>query len=222
METEGESSRRLKELQHQLRRRNSAVEDMVPLLNQFASHLLRRDQAASLDNLSARIIKEVEEALMAENMARSNFNKQKLIAGGIGFAATTLIAASLGKEDALSRGGKSFISAINRAASFGTVLVSIGKGGLPEDVRVLPVSNLARQFNKTELEINKAIREHGHLLMTVDTFSSLTQVAKKGILNGSISLPLTSEKICGALPGIIYNPGSLISITMVATFSNPK
>ena len=57
--------------------------------------------------------------------------------------------------------------------TFGTVMVCVGPKGLPGDVRVISVSELARKSNRLESDITRELREKGDLILSEETFCSL-------------------------------------------------
>jgi len=170
---------------------------------QFASGVSHYDQAVSLDDLKARIIEEVEDARIAEVVARSKFTERKLTRGIMNFATGALVAAITSKENPLLKGAHLFRSALDDKAPFDTVLVAIGQKGLPEDVRVVPLSSLARQSNRSESDIGEALRRRGCLLMTPQTFTTLVDNLRSRVLEGSLYLPVSIESIVGELRGIM-------------------
>ncbi len=66
----------------------------------------------------------------------------------------SIFAATKGRKDAFRIGLKLAISTPSKAVPFDTVLIAVGKGGLPEDLKVAPVSYLARESNKSESEMS--------------------------------------------------------------------
>ena len=203
METAGEFNRRLKELKCQLTRLTAAAEELGPVLDQCAKSVLQHDQAFSLDNLRAGIMREVEDARIKEIVASNQFNKRKLTKGALNFAAGTLFAAIAGQRDPLSRGIRLMQPVLEQNAPFGTVLVAVGKEGLPDDVAVVPLSWLARESKKEEQEIRIALKERGYLLVEPEIFASLTDNLKRRVLDGAVSLPLSIGNITSELPEII-------------------
>lgn len=210
METTGEFNLSLKELQCQLRWQKATVEELGPVLDKCAKGVLRHDQAVSLDDLKVKIMTEADDARMMETVASNEFNKRKLTRGITGFAAGALFAAMAGQSNPLSKGVSILQSALDQKAPFDTVLVAIGKQGLPEDVTVVPLSSLARGSNRSESQIREALQKRGYLVMALQTFAMLIENLKPKVLDGSISLPLSIEKIANKLPGIIRNPRPML------------
>ena len=199
METAGEFNRRLKQLQCQLRRQTAAVEELGRVLVRCAKTVLGRDQAFSLDSLKARIMREVDDARLTEIVASNEFNRRKLTRGILNFAAGALSAAVAGQKDPLSRGAKLILPVLDQKAPFGTVLVAVGKEGLPNDVAVVPLSWLARQSKKGEQEIRDILQESGCLLVEPEAYALFMDNLKRRVLDGSVSLPMSVEQTASEL-----------------------
>jgi len=84
---------------------------------------------------------------------------------------------------------------IGKRRPFGTVLVSIGPKGLPDDVQVVSISELARQSNRQESEVISELREHGHLLFSEEAFSRLIDRLTSDVQEGRLLLPVPTEKL---------------------------
>jgi uncharacterized coiled-coil protein SlyX len=205
MDTADEFSRRLKELQCQLRRQTAVVEELGPVLDQCAKSVLRRDQAVHLHALSTRIMREVDDAQMTEVVASNEFSKRKLRRGALSFAAGALLAAIAGQGDSLSRGARLVQPVLGQKVPFGTVLVAVGKDGLPDDVNVVSLSRLARDSNRSESEISDVLRERGYLLIAPKIFAALVDKLESRVLDGSMSLPVSIGNLSSELPGIMRN-----------------
>ncbi len=81
-------------------------------------------------------------------------------------------------------------SVLSREVPFGTVLITIDKQGIPEGVKVVSISRLARESNISESEVEKSLKHDGCLLMTPKAFAKVLERVDSEILNGSVSLPL--------------------------------
>jgi hypothetical protein len=83
----------------------------------------------------------------------------------------------------------------NKKSPFGTVLVCIGPGGLPDDARVVSVSQLARELNRQESEVINALQERGYLLFDEREFSLLIDRLMAEALEGRLHMPVPKEKL---------------------------
>jgi hypothetical protein len=216
METAGKFNRRLKELQCQLRKLIAAVEELGPVLDLCAKSVVERDQAFSLDNLKARIMREVEDARIREVVASNEFNKRKLTKGALNFAAGALFAAIAGQRDPLSRGARLIQHVLDQKAPFGTVLVAVGKEGLPHDVAVVSLSRLARESGKEEQQVRDTLEELGHLLIEPDMFALLMDNLKRKVLDGSVSLPVSVQMIARELKSTLRGPHRVLKVVKIS------
>lgn len=199
MDTSGEFSRRLKELNCQLRNLTAAAEELGPLLDQCAMKVLQRDQAFVLSNLSTRIMREVEDVRAREVAANDEFNAAKHRRGAITFLGGAVGAALGRQKDPWSRGAELMQPVLDQKAPFGAVMVAIAKEGLPDGVKVVPLSQLARESKKSQQEIRVALEERDCLLMIPETFARLTDNLKAKVMDGSMSLPIGVERIATEL-----------------------
>ena len=71
----------------------------------------------------------------------------------------------------------------------------IGQKGIPEDVKVIPVSRLARESKRSELDIVASLKRNGYLMMTLQVFTQALDKTKSEILDGSLSLPIKISEI---------------------------
>ena len=82
---------------------------------------------------------------------------------------------------------------------YGMVLVSIGPKGLPDDVGVVSVSELARESDREESEVISKLRERGHLLLSEEAFSRLIDRLIADVQEGRLLLPVPAEKLAEIL-----------------------
>ena len=78
---------------------------------------------------------------------------------------------------------------------FGTVMVCVGAKGLPCDVRVISVSELARQSNRLESDVTREMREKGDLILSEETFYSLMDKLTELVREGHLVLPVSKEQV---------------------------
>jgi len=209
METEREFSQKLKDIQCQLRRQRAAIEELGLVLERCASNVTRHDQAVLLDGLKADVMEKVAHTQLVETAAGNAFTKRKLTTAVMSFAVGTFGAAIAGHKNPVFEGAKLFQSALGQESPFGTVLVGVGKKGLPEDVTIVPVSRLARDTNKGEAAVRESLQNRGYLLLVPQAFAALVDSVKSRVLDGSLCLPLSADRIARELPSILQKPESL-------------
>jgi len=129
-----------------------------------------------------------------ESAAQLGSTKGTLLEGGVTFTLSSLYSAAIGRKDALNNGARMAKSVLNREVPFGTVLIAVGKSGLPDDLEIVPVSRLARESNRSELEVETSLKYRGSLLITPDKFAKVLDKVECKILDGSVSLPIENHK----------------------------
>jgi hypothetical protein len=78
---------------------------------------------------------------------------------------------------------------------FGTVMVCVGSKGLPDNIGVISISQLARESNRPQPEIMNKLQDDGYLLFTEEAFSFLIDRLISDIRDGKLHLPLSREKL---------------------------
>jgi len=86
-------------------------------------------------------------------------------------------------------------SVLSKTVPFGTVLIRIGKEGIPEDVKVIPVSRLARESKRSKSDVVASLKRNGYLMMTLQVFTQALDKTKSEILSGSLYLPIKISEI---------------------------
>ncbi len=75
----------------------------------------------------------------------------------------------------------------------GKVVIVVGPGGLPEDLLVVNVSDLAEQEGKTDKEIERALADNGQRLFNLEEFKTFASWLTEEVLCGRASLPYHPE-----------------------------
>jgi hypothetical protein len=172
----------------------SGVESLAALFEQEATRLKRSDQVARLNTLRSSILQKVERARGEEMAARSGYNKARTEISLIQLGAGLVMMISENRTmRAISR--ELLAGSNDRELRYGTVLIRIGLGGVPEDVDVVCISRLARETNREEFAVMNELQKHGHLLFGEKAFSLLIDTLTDEILKGQLNLPLSLEKI---------------------------
>jgi len=185
----------IKALYRQARQQAAALEPLGDIFAQEAKQLFRYDQAVCLRRLKTRVMHEVSNTLEQETTASNAFTKTALVMGAAEFALGGLVAAMFRSRRVFSVGTHLAQSELSKTKPFGTVLVAVGHGGLPNDVEVVSLSRLARESGRLESDIEAALQTSGYLLMTPQTFSNVLDELKCKVLNGSLSLPVAGEQL---------------------------
>ena len=77
----------------------------------------------------------------------------------------------------------------SKTPRLGKVVISVGPEGVPEDLRVVNVSELAEREGRTDGEIERTFAGNGHVLFTIEEFKTLASRLKEEVLCGRAALP---------------------------------
>ena len=179
-----------------------AGEELASALASTANDLTRRDQATCLRSLKTEVLAEVKCFLDIESSAKSGFTKAKLINVPLTFFITALSEDLLHHKNPAEKARKAAVETLSKKLPFGTVVIAIGKGGIPEDVEVVPISALARKSKTTEAKVRTTVIGRGYLLITSKAFATTIDKIEKLVQDGVLSLPLPAKEFIKRLPPI--------------------
>ena len=173
----------------------TACEELTSVFTGTATYLTKRDQAARLRSLKSKVIADVKFLLDAESSAKSGFIEGKLLSTPLSFAIGGLAGMLLQHEKPVEAGLNAVGAALSKKLPFGTVVIAIGKGGIPEDVKVVPISALARKSKTTEAEVRTTIIGRGYFLIPPEAFATTIDKIEKLVLDGALSLPVPAKEL---------------------------
>jgi len=185
----------IREMRSELGQQQDTARQLAATFVESNMQLIRHDQVARLEVLKYRINKEVEGIEQVESAAQTGYTKGALLDSGLTFVLGSLVMNAMGCKDSLKIAAQMAGSALSRKVPFGTVLIGIGKKGIPEDVRVIPVSRLARESKRSETDIEANLKRNGYLMMALEVFIQALDRVEREILDGSLSLPIKISKI---------------------------
>ncbi len=185
----------LKNLKHQAKRLTSTCLSLVTQFAQEANRLNREDEASRLKALYSSNRQQLDLAKRSEDSASYGHSKADLISS-LGGLALGSIVKRVSKNKQLSAFADYLLeSPTNKERPFGSVLVCIGLKGLPDDVRVVSISKLARESNRQESEVIHELQEAGCLLFSEKEFSLLIDRLIDDVREGRLCLPISREKL---------------------------
>jgi hypothetical protein len=173
----------------------AAGEELVGALADTTTYLTKHDQALRLRSLKSKVLDDVKFLIDAEDAARSGFIKGRLISAPLSFAIGGLAGVLLQNKEPLQMGLNAASSTIGKKFPFGTVLVAIGHGGIPDDVKAVPVSALARQSAMTESAVRKTVVAKGYFLITPKVFAAAMDDIEHFVLESTLSLPVLLNEV---------------------------
>ena len=162
------------------------------LFTKEEARLKREDEASSLRVAHRAIVGQLQRLKDIEASASRGYSQTNLMSFLGGLAVTAIV--SEGKRlsaitDYLLR------EPMDRQQPFGLVMVCIGPRGLPDDVRGVSISQLARDSGRPQHEIINKLQEDGHLLFTEEAFSILIDRLIDDVRAGKLHLPLSRDKL---------------------------
>jgi hypothetical protein len=172
--------------------------------------LKREDEVSKLRAAYGTITEKLEELRRIEASASYGYSRAKPILFLTGLAAEAIF--SKGNRASALKGYLAR-EGTDRKQPFGLVMVSIGPRGLPDDVGVLSVSQLARESRRPESGIVNELQQHGHLLLGEETFSLLIDRLITEIREGRLHLPISGDKLAQIMG--LERPKSSIKIVPI-------
>ena len=194
METIADFKKWIEIMSCELGQQVAAIKQLVVAFAESNIQLIRHDQVARLGLLKAIIMQEVENIKRIESAAQSGSIKGVWFESGVKFVIGSLLAASSGR-DPLDTGMGMVESVLSKKVPYGTILIAIHEKGLPDDLKIVPVSRFARESNKTEPEVEMSWKHDGSLLMSPEEFAELLDKVEQAVLDGSFSLPVVIDEI---------------------------
>lgn len=196
MAAEGINMKFLLELKERLSERESALKELVGFFASGADQVGWETDAERLGGMAAEVFQEVRKAVAGEEESRSRSAATEALSN-LGIAMLNeinpKIAGFLWNKE---RGEKALAARRSgRQHCFGTVLVGVGKGGLPDDVHVIVISEMARARNRPEPEIIYDMQQLSLLLFAPNAFHQVTDAVTEGLRQGKLHLPVTQEQL---------------------------
>jgi len=185
----------LKNLLRQARRLTSSAFSLSAIFAKEANRLSREDEASRLKALYFSITQQLNQAKCCEDAASYGYSQASLLIslGGLAVSGTIKV---LSKNKQLSAfADYLFKSPTNKERPFGLVLICIGPKGLPDDVGVVSISQLARESSRQESEIINKLQEGGYLLFSEKAFSLLIDRLVDDVREGRLRLPISTQKL---------------------------
>jgi len=195
METINGYRQRVEKLLQRAREQREALILLNDSLVRESKWLYRYDQSIRLRYLKIYIIQKVNNARGDELSASSKFPVYDLLTSTMKFALGEGIMAMTKQERKDSFLTRLINNEQPKLRPFGKVMVEIGPNGLPDGVEVVTISRLARRYSVSESKVEKELKAKGYILMTSDGFSNLVDSLEQKVLDGTVSLPISPERI---------------------------
>jgi len=194
------NSQYLHDLRKRIREAGSTSKELNSFFVNGADNLGREADVARLQDLTFRLRQQLKEVESSEDDARVARSKADAI-GDAGGLLGMLIGSVTGKHDWEEKFEKELNARrLGSRQSFGTIMICIGKGGLPEDAWVVSISKLARTQKLSETTIIHKFQESGTLLFTPDEFWQLIEELMRDTHDGKRKLPISYDQLVMKLP----------------------
>jgi len=182
----------LENLQSQAKKLNESGLALNTLFAQEETRLKREDEASSLRAVYRTVVEQLQRLEGTEASVKRGHSQANLILSLGGLA----VAAMGSKSKQLSAITHYLLQPpADEQQSFGLVMVCIGPKGLPDDVRGVSISQLARESGRPQPEIINKLREDGYLLFSEHVFSLLIDRLACHVRAGKLNLPVSGDKL---------------------------
>ncbi len=190
----------LKNLGHQAGILAEAAVSLSKSFQAEADRLTREDGVQRLKSIHADVVEELQQAELRESSASRRYAKTNLRFSITGTIAKVIVAAIT--EDKLVRNNvnQAFDRHAGKKLPYGMVMVCVGPKGMPDDVRVVSMSRLARESNRPERQVVGDLEGQGSLLFSEKAFSLLIEKLIGDVREGRLALPISTEKLSQMKP----------------------
>jgi hypothetical protein len=182
----------LRNLQSQAKKLTESGLALNSIFDQEEIRLKREDEASSLRAVYRAVVEQLQRLERAEASVERGHSQANLVLSLGGLA----VAAMVSKSNRLSAMRDYLLrEPTDRQQPFGLVMVCIGPKGLPDDVRGVSISQMARESGRLESQIISKLREDGYLLFSEHIFSLLIDGLSTQIREGKLNLPVSRDKL---------------------------
>ena len=155
------------------------------------TQLKREDAASSLRTVYRAIVGQLQRLKEIEASASCGHSQGNLLL----FLGELAVTAMVSKGKRLSAITDYLLQGPTNKQSFGLIMVCIGPRGLPGNVGVVSISQLARESNRPEPEMMNKLQEDGYLLFSEKAFSLLIDKLIVDVREGRVRLPVSRERL---------------------------
>ena len=172
----------------------SAVDSLANIFEERAALSNRQNQVARLKEFHSIISQRMERAREVEMAASAGHGLASAVGEMLRLGAGLITMTS--EDETMQTVSRHLLTASStEEAPYGTVLVQVVLGGVPEGVDIVNISCLARESKRDEREVVRALLASGNLLFTGEAFSRFIDGLADRILRGELSLPISTERI---------------------------
>jgi hypothetical protein len=151
------------------------------------------DEASSLKALYRTIVEQLDRMKFSESFACYGDSKANLAFSVTGLAAKIIVATT--KNQRARNVVTNIFDTEGHKKPFGTVMVCVGPKGLPDDVKGISISQLARESGRPEREVANKLQDDGYLLFSEEAFSTLIDRLIGDVREGKLRLPISRDRL---------------------------
>jgi hypothetical protein len=184
----------LLDLKARVREMGSACQVLNNFFATGAVRIAQEPDVERLRSLATQLKHKLEEAGLSEERARSSLAEWD---GGIkmGNSIVAATGSAIGKRGWVEGAERLEKRRASKQHDFGMILVCVGQGGLPDDVHVVSISELARIKNRAESEIIREIQQAGELLFSPEVFLQMLDTIIEQLRRGELRLPIPPKQL---------------------------
>jgi hypothetical protein len=190
VESVAKGSSKLEDLHKLTRKHASIADELGTVLASREGELHRHHEAVGIRRLRARTLGDVEQIRAMERAGASGHSVAGAIGGLGALAIGGAVSAASGRGRPKKIGARVASQMLSRKVPFGNVMVVVGPEGIPNDVKVVSISKLARESGRGEAAVMDDLRASGHRLMTPSTLVKVLDKRERELLNGSTASPV--------------------------------
>jgi len=192
METVKSFHNHLENLQSQAKKLTETAVALNTLVADEEIRLEREDEVSILEGVRCSIVEQLQELQRVEDSVGHGQRSANLLLAPLGLLIRSVVS---GDRRPSAVKNRLLHEPAYRQRPFGLVMACIGPNGLPDDTRVVSVSQLARESNRMESEIVQRLDENGYLLFSAEVFSSLIDKLVVNVRQGKLLLPVSRKKL---------------------------
>jgi hypothetical protein len=182
----------LENLKSQAKKLTESGLSLNSIFDQEEIRLKREDEVSSLRAVYRAVVEQLQRLERTEASVELGHSQGNLLFSLGGLAVVAMVS----KNNRLSAMRDYLLrDPTYRQQPFGLVMVCIGPKGLPDDVKAVSISQMAREAGRLESQIINKLREDGYLLFSQEAFSALIDKLTCDVREGKLRLPVLREKL---------------------------
>ena len=164
-----------------------------------AFRLARDADVQKLQGLAIGLKHQLEEVTLREGRAKTSWERAMAI-GDVGKLVDGVFGSNPGEHPGVETFKTTLAARLaGRRQYFGTVMVCVGSAGLPDDIHLISISELARKQRRKEDEIIRELQQKGKRLFTPNNFLDMLEKYVEKAREGKLCLPVATGQLPAGL-----------------------